>query len=150
MNATVCPKCNALLTSVERAKDRCPRCKQPMGKLEARTSLSTRQVINRREITNDKSFCLRMSIICLILAFASMLAACGLMQMEASSANIASMVMSGLLVVALVVASVAGFFGLSGGLRNSYPESVLTSAIGLILSGCQLVFWFVTLSSLFG
>lgn len=148
MNATVCPSCNGLLTAHERARENCPKCKKSLPPVESRTSLSDRRPISRKEITNDKQFCLKMSLSCIALGILAVLAACGLIQFESGGSTAISIAMTVGVIAILIVSAVAGYFGLSGGLKNGFAESITVSAIGLILSGGQLVFWFVSLGSL--
>lgn len=92
-----------------------------------------------------------MSLACLGLAIAGLILGCVSFNFESDGDSVNALAIS-LSVVAFIVligSAVTGFFGLSGGIRNQFVESIVLSAFGLILAGVQLSFWFVSFAGFF-
>jgi len=152
MSASVCPFCHALLTTRERALAACPKCDKALPRLQDVKTISDRRIVRHTDRLNDQKFCYRMSIACVALAFLALLISCLIFQREVeggASVTLIGVLFTAVALIALVACAVAGYLGLTGGIRNQWAESIVLSALGLIVGGMQIAFWLVSFIALF-
>jgi hypothetical protein len=149
MPATICPSCNALLSSRERALPNCPKCLEILPEVQKVRTLSDRKRANHIDRLNDQKFCFQMALLALITAMIALVLGCVTISGEESAGNIVHVVLSVLSVLLLIGCAVSGFIGLNGGIRNQWVESIILSALALIVGGVQMAFWLLTIAALF-
>lgn len=152
MSATVCPFCHALLTTRERALAACPKCAKSLPPLQDVKTISDRRIVRHNDRLNDKRFCYRMSLACVASAFLALMVSCLILQTGGegeSVGTLTSVLFTSIALIFLVACVIFGYFGLSSGIRNQWVESIVLSALGLVLGGMQLAFWLASFVSLF-
>ncbi len=141
MSASVCPKCQALLTSQERQMANCPKCQFVLPKIKEVQTISDRRFVRRVDLWNDPAYCFKMALACLGLAIAGLIAGIISMQLGDSGNQTISWVVSAVGILFVLGSGFCGFWGLSGGLRNEWGKTVAISAAGLVIAFIQFAFW---------